>query len=135
MKIFPKIPKVKKSTFFNFSSILTFFRNLARLSSALSFNYLEILKERRSSFVNYMKKIDIAPLFGTSVPKLFPILLVLLSLCHLFNIGERLLALFGIRFYSMRKEEDEETKEYLREGKKEVYGSADDSIDDVSTIN
>jgi hypothetical protein len=111
-KIFPKLSDFfGKCRFSRFSAIfsnpnfpiffLIFVRNFARLSAPLCFNYLQVLREKNSSFIHYMKRTnDVSPLFGTTFPKIFPILLIALVVLSICGFDRKILKLFGIQYFS-----------------------------------
>lgn len=61
---------------------------------------------------------DVSPLFGTTFPKIFPSLLVLLVVFSICGLDKKVLGFFGIHYFSDREEKD---GSYLDKGRDIIY--------------
>ena len=70
-----------------------------------------------------MTKVNVAPLFGTTFPTIFPFLLTFLVLLGILGLDEKFMSLFGVSYYSMKAMDKDENLEAMKDGKKIIYKS------------
>lgn len=90
---------------------INLFRNFSRVSSPLVFNFLQMLQINNTAFHAVMGNVK----FATSFMTYFPVLLVVLILCNVFDIYGRVLDNFGLKRFKFN---EESTNEKIEEGKK-----------------
>lgn len=61
---------------------------------------------------------DVSPLFGTTFPKIFPILLILLVIFSLCGFDKKILKLFGIQYFEDSEDSD---GNHLDKGRDLIY--------------
>lgn len=81
------------------------------MSSPLVFNFLQMLQINNTAFHSVMGNVQFAYSFMTY----FPVLLIVLILCNVFDIYARVLDSFGLKRFKFN---EESTIEKIEEGKK-----------------
>jgi hypothetical protein len=80
-------------------SMLFYASQIARFSGPMSFNYMQILNMHEAAFSTIMGRVDLVPVFGTTFPTFFPILLCVLCVGNLFNVYNKMLTASGLKSF------------------------------------
>lgn len=80
-------------------SLLFYASQIARFSAPMSFNYMQILDMNTAAFSAIMGKVNLVPVFGSTFPTFFPILLSVLCVMNLCNVYNKLLAACGLKSF------------------------------------
>ena len=89
--------------------------HIARFSAPLSFNYMQILDIKEAAFSTIMGKVNLVPVFGTTFPTFFPVLLVFICAMNFFNVYNKIFDYLGINMF---KYEEGYTSSNCEEGRK-----------------
>eukprot|EP01016_Furgasonia_blochmanni_P050326 TRINITY_DN7766_c0_g1_i3.p2 TRINITY_DN7766_c0_g1~~TRINITY_DN7766_c0_g1_i3.p2 ORF type:complete len:188 (-),score=52.49 TRINITY_DN7766_c0_g1_i3:221-784(-) len=90
--------------------------NFARVTAPICFNFLAMLNVNKiTSFNEAFGSLELLPVFGDKFPTFFPLALILLILCNIFDVYGKILNMLGLnQFIFSEKFNDEKIDEGKR---------------------
>ncbi len=76
--------------------LYTINRNCSRVSTPLGYNFLQIVNDKNTSFINVMGEANVVPIFGETYNIIFPVILIILIIFNTFDIYALVAKQFGI---------------------------------------